>query len=45
MGALESGSKLRTPLSKEEVLGLRAGDAVYLSGIIYTARDLPINEF
>ncbi|NJE85268.1 fumarate hydratase [Thermococcus sp. CX2] len=40
MGTLESGSKLRTPLSEEEVLDLRAGDVVYLFGIIYTARDL-----
>lgn len=30
--------KLKTPLG-EEVLELRAGDVVYLSGRIYTARD------
>lgn len=31
--------RLRTPLSREELSGLRAGDMVYLSGEIYTARD------
>jgi len=31
--------KLRTPLSKEAVLKLRAGDIVYVSGDIITARD------
>jgi len=31
---------LKTPLSEEDVLKLKAGDVVYLSGIIYTARDL-----
>ncbi len=31
--------KLRLPLSKEEIKGLHAGDAVTLSGVIYTARD------
>lgn len=30
---------LATPLSKEDILKLKAGDIVYLSGIIYTARD------
>lgn len=30
---------LATPLSKEDILKLKAGDVVYLSGIIYTARD------
>lgn len=30
---------LATPLSKEDILKLKAGDKVYLSGIIYTARD------
>ncbi len=30
---------LTTPLSEEDVRKLRAGDEVYLSGIIYTARD------
>ncbi|MDK2854167.1 MAG: fumarate hydratase subunit beta [Thermococcaceae archaeon] len=32
--------KLRTPLTEEDVLKLKAGDLVYLSGVIYTARDL-----
>ncbi|WP_258083645.1 FumA C-terminus/TtdB family hydratase beta subunit [Thermococcus thermotolerans] len=31
--------RLRTPLSEEDVLKLKAGDIVHLSGIIYTARD------
>ena len=31
---------LTTPLSKNEVLRLRAGDVVLLSGVIHTARDL-----
>ncbi|NJD98460.1 fumarate hydratase [Thermococcus sp. LS1] len=31
--------KLRTPLSLDDVLGLKVGDIVYLSGVIYTARD------
>ncbi len=30
---------LKVPVEKEEVLQLKAGDYVYLSGIIYTARD------
>ena len=30
---------LKTPLSEEDVRKLKAGDIVYLSGIIYTARD------
>ena len=32
--------RLRTPLKPEEISNLRAGDVVYLSGIIYTARDM-----
>ncbi len=31
--------RLRTPLSMEDLMGLRVGDVVYLSGRIYTARD------
>ncbi|MBI5681515.1 MAG: fumarate hydratase C-terminal domain-containing protein [Methanobacterium sp.] len=31
--------KLKTPLSKEDTKKLSVGDIVYLSGIIYTARD------
>jgi fumarate hydratase subunit beta len=31
--------RLHTPLSEEDVKALRAGDVVYLSGIIYSARD------
>lgn len=30
---------MKVPMSKEEAKSLRAGDYVYLSGIIYTARD------
>ena len=30
---------LKLPLTKEEIRGLRAGDVVTLSGVIYTARD------
>lgn len=30
---------IRTPMSKEEAQKLRAGDYVYISGTIYTARD------
>lgn len=31
--------KLTAPLTKEDVLSLRAGDHVLLSGVVYTARD------
>jgi fumarate hydratase subunit beta len=31
--------KLETPISSEETSNLRIGDIVYISGIIYTARD------
>lgn len=31
--------KLKTPLLKDDILQLKAGDIVYLSGTIYTARD------
>ena len=31
--------KLKTPLSDEDVVKLKAGDIVYLTGTIYTARD------
>jgi fumarate hydratase subunit beta len=31
--------RLKTPLAPEDIAALRAGDVVYLSGIIYTARD------
>jgi fumarate hydratase subunit beta len=37
MGAIK---KLQPPLSKEEVLELRAGDELLLSGVVYTARDI-----
>ena len=35
----ESPVRLTTPLSEEAVLGLRSGQAVLISGVIYTARD------
>ena len=31
--------KITTPLTKEKVKGLKAGDSVLISGTIYTARD------
>ena len=31
--------KLRTPLTKDAIAGLKAGDEVLLSGVIFTARD------
>ena len=31
--------RLKTPISKEEVAALRAGDLVWISGTVYTARD------
>lgn len=31
--------RLKTPLSEEDVRALRAGDLVWLNGIVYTARD------
>jgi fumarate hydratase subunit beta len=31
--------RLRTPLSEEDVRKLRVGDIVYLTGLVYTARD------
>ena len=31
--------RLKTPISKEDVAALRAGDLVWISGTVYTARD------
>ena len=31
--------RLQTPIGKEEIATLRAGDSVLLSGVVYTARD------
>ncbi len=31
--------RLKTPITKEDVLALRAGDLVWISGTVYTARD------
>ncbi len=31
--------KLTTPLTDEDIIKLKAGDKVYLSGVVYTARD------
>uniref|UniRef100_A0A7C2NQM6 Fumarate hydratase n=1 Tax=Archaeoglobus fulgidus TaxID=2234 RepID=A0A7C2NQM6_ARCFL len=36
---LSDGIELRTPLRKEEVLRLKVGDTVYVTGEIFTARD------
>lgn len=36
---------LQTPLKQEDVLQLRSGDAVYLSGVVYTARDAAHKKF
>ena len=33
-------ARLTTPISKEEVTRLDAGDVVYISGLVYTARDM-----
>jgi len=37
--AAEEPVRLSTPLSEEEVLKLRAGQPVLISGVVYTARD------
>jgi fumarate hydratase subunit beta len=39
MKDLGDAVELTTPLSREAVAGLRAGQAVLLSGVVYTARD------
>jgi len=36
---MQNTIKIQTPLTKEKVRQLKAGDAVSISGIIYTARD------
>lgn len=36
---LDMDKYINAPLSKEDAAGLRAGDYVYINGIIYTARD------
>ena len=36
---MESYRSLSLPLSQDAVLSLSAGDAVLLSGVLYTARD------
>ena len=33
--------KLKTPLTDEDVMKLKAGDVVSVSGVIYTGRDAP----
>ena len=37
--------KLTTPLKKEDIKDLRAGDKVLISGIIYTGRDAAHKKF
>lgn len=36
---MKMNKKITAPISKEEAKSLRAGDYVYITGIIYTARD------
>ena len=36
--------KIQVPISKEDAKSLRAGDYVYLTGTIYTARDAAHNR-
>ena len=36
--------KLQTPLTEENIINLRAGDIVSISGIIYTGRVQPIKK-
>ncbi len=36
--------RVRTPLSESDILRMRAGDIVWLSGIVYTARDKAHNR-
>ena len=36
--------RLETPIDKEKLQALRAGDMVYLSGTVYTARDAEIGR-
>ncbi|HBE94187.1 MAG TPA: Fe-S-containing hydro-lyase [Desulfovibrio sp.] len=38
-GTVSTTHKLQTPLTDEDILKLKAGDMVLLSGIIYSARD------
>ncbi len=33
------GKELRTPIPEEEIRALRAGDVIYVSGVLFTARD------
>lgn len=37
--------KITTPLTKEKIIGLKAGDEVLLSGVIFTARDAAHKKF
>lgn len=36
---------ITVPVAKEEIQDLRAGDYVYLTGVIYTARDAAHKEW
>jgi len=36
---LTTEHRLSTPLSESDILGLQSGDVVFLTGVIYTARD------
>jgi len=37
--------RLTTPLNDEDVSKLKAGDIVYLSGVLYTARDAAQRDY
>lgn len=40
MPVVKESVHLETPFEKEKVKALRAGDIVYITGVVYTARDL-----
>ena len=31
--------KLKTPINKQDIVNMKAGDIIYFSGVIYTGRD------
>ena len=33
-------TSLTTPITREQVLSLNVNDAVYITGVVYTARDM-----
>ena len=42
---MDKVKELRPPLSRADVLGLKAGDEVVINGVIYTARDMAHKRF